>query len=326
MPAINRAAVLTKLHKVLKKHYEPVNPPAGRTLLENMLFACCLENSPYAAAEQAYEAVSKAYFDWNEVRVSTVKEISEVMKALPDPQASASLLRRCLQATFEANYSFDLELMKKLNLGVAVQKLSSYDGMSAFVVSYITQTSLGGHSIPLDAGAMGSLTVLGLVEEGASAKDGVSGMERAIPKNKGLEFGSLLHQLSVDYTANPYSTNLHKILLEVDPDAKARLPKRGVKPPEKAPEKKPTAAAPAAPAKGAKPDAKAAPEAKGKADGKGKPAEDDKKKSVAAPTAGKKPAAAPMPAAKKPAPAPAKKAPEKKPAAKNAPPGKRKPR
>lgn len=326
MPAINRAAVLTKLHKVLKKHYEPVNPPAGRTLLENMLFACCLENSPYAAAEQAYEAVSKAYFDWNEVRVSTVKEISEVMKALPDPQASANLLRRCLQATFEANYSFDLEPMKKLNLGVAVQKLSSYDGMSAFVVSYITQTSLGGHSIPLDAGAMGSLAVLGLVEPGASAKDGCSGMERAIPKNKGLEFGSLLHQLSVDYTANPYSTNLHKILLEVDGDAKARLPKRGVKPPEKAPEKKPTVAAPAATVKGGKPDAKAAPEAKGKADGKGKSAEDDKKKSAAAPTAGKKPAAAPTPAAKKPAPAPAKKAPEKKPAAKSAPPAKRKPR
>ncbi|MBL9082767.1 MAG: hypothetical protein JNK76_13215 [Planctomycetales bacterium] len=330
MPAINRAAVLTKLHKVLKKHYEPVNPPAGRTLLENMLFACCLENSPYAAAEQAYEAVSKAYFDWNEVRVSTVKEISEVMKALPDPQASANLLRRCLQATFEANYSFDLEPMKKLNLGVAVQKLSSYDGMSAFVVSYITQTSLGGHSIPLDAGAMGSLAVLGLVEEGASAKDGCSGMERAIPKNKGLEFGSLLHQLSVDYTTNPYSTNLHKILLEVDGDAKARLPKRGVKPPEKPAEKpadkKPAAAAPAAPAKGAKPDAKAAPEAKGKSDGKGKPAEDDKKKSAAAPAPGKKPAAAPAPTAKKPVPAPAKKAPEKKPAAKSAPPGKRKPR
>jgi endonuclease-3 len=318
MPAINRAAVLTKLHKVLKKHYEPVNPPAGRTLLENMLFACCLENSPYAAAEQAYEAVSKAYFDWNEVRVSTVKEISEVMKALPDPQASANLLRRCLQATFEANYSFDLEPMKKLNLGVAVQKLSSYDGMSPFVVSYITQTSLGGHSIPLDAGAMGSLAVLGLVEEGASAKDGCSGMERAIPKNKGLEFGSLLHQLSVDYTTNPYSTNLHKILLEVDSEAKARLPKRGVKPPEKPAEKpsekKAAAAAPAAPAKGAKPDAK------------GKATEDDKKKPAAAPAPGKKPAAAPAPAAKKPAPAPAKKALEKKPAAKSAPPGKRKPR
>ncbi|MGC3968129.1 MAG: hypothetical protein QM775_12390 [Pirellulales bacterium] len=135
--------------------------------------------------------MSKAYFDWNEVRVSTVKELGEVMKALPNPQASANLLRRCLQATFEANYTFDLESMKKLNLGVAVQKLSAYDGMSPFVVSYVTQTSLGGHSIPLDAGAMGSLAVLGLVEEGASAKDGCSGMERAIPKNKGLEFGSL---------------------------------------------------------------------------------------------------------------------------------------
>lgn len=329
MASVNRAAVLTKLHKVLKKHYEPVDPPAGRSLLENLLFACCLENAPYGPAEAAYQAVSTAYFDWNEVRVSTVKELSEVMKALPNPEAGANNLRRALQAVFEANYSFDLEPMKKLNLGAAVQKLSSYDGVSPFVVNYVTQTSLGGHAVPLDAGAMGCLAVFALVGEGDKPKDGCSGMERAIPKNKGIEFGSLLHQLSADYIANPYSTNLHKILLEVDSEAKTRLPKRPSKN-----DKKPEPEPPPALAKGAKPEAKT--DAKGKAggDAKSKSAEGDKKKAPApAAPAAKKSAAPAAPAAKKstPAPTPAKKpaekAPEKKPAAK-APAGigKRKPR
>ncbi len=39
MAAVNRSAVITKLHKVLKKHYQPVVPAAGRSMLENMLFA-----------------------------------------------------------------------------------------------------------------------------------------------------------------------------------------------------------------------------------------------------------------------------------------------
>ena len=224
--AVNRSAVITKLHKVLKKHYQPVEPAATRTLLENLLFACCLENAPYAAAEEAYRAVSTAFFDWNEVRVTTVKELAEILRALPNPQAAAGHLRRSLQSLFEANYSFDLEPMKKLNLGQAVQKLASYDGVSPFAVAYVTQYSLGGHSIPLDSGAMGVLAVVGLVPENAPPKDGCPGLERAVPKNKGLEFGSLLHQIGADFTAGPFSTNLHKVLLEVDPEAKARLPKR----------------------------------------------------------------------------------------------------
>lgn len=332
MASVNRAALFTKLHKVLKKHYEPVESPAGRTLLENLLFACCLENAPYAPAEAAYQAVSTAYFDWNEVRVSTVKELAEVMKALPNPEAGANNLRRALQAVFEANYSFDLEPMKKLNLGAAVQKLSSYDGVSPFVVNYVTQTSLGGHAVPLDFGAMGSLAVLGLVAEGEKAKEGCAGLERAIPKNKGIEFGSLLHQLSADYVANPYSTNLHKILLEVDPEAKARLPKRPSKN-----DKKPEPEPPPALAKGAaKPEGKADGKTKPAGDAKAKGADGDKKKAAAPAPAPTKKGAAPapaVPAAKKstPAPAPAKKpaekAPEKKPAVK-APAGigKRKPR
>lgn len=272
--AVNRSAVITKLHKVLKKHYQPVEPAASRTLLENLLFACCLENAPNAAAEAAFQAVSSAFFDWNEVRVTTVKELAEILRVLPNPQSAANNLRRSLQALFEANYSFDLEPMKKLNLGQAVQKLSSYDGVSPFAVSYVTQYALGGHSIPLDAGAMGVLAVIGLVPENAAPKDGCPGLERAIPKNKGLEFGSLLHQISSDFTANPFSTNLHKVLLEVDPDAKARLPKRQSKVDKKSED---------APAE---PSAKSAAKADATANAKTKPAE-EKKPEAAKPSASK---------------------------------------
>lgn len=282
--AVNRSALITKLYKVLKKHYQPVAAPSGRSLLENLLFAACLENTPYGVADEAYKAVSTAFFDWNEVRVSTVKELSEIMRMLPDPQAGANNLRRSLQSVFEANYSFDLEPMKKLNLGQAVQKLSGYDGVTPFAVSYVTQHSLGGHHIPLDSGAMGALAVLGLVDENETPKDGCAGMERAIPKNKGIEFGSLLHHLAVEFHANPFSTNLHKVLLEVDPEAKTRLPKRQPKI-----EKKPEPPAAPVAAKSGKVDSKT--------EGKTKPG-DEKKAPVAA--AGKKPSATPAPAGKKP--------------------------
>lgn len=225
MATLNRAALLTKMHKVLKKHYTPV-PMPDRPLLEHLLYACCLENASYSAADKAYAAVSTNFFDWNEVRVSTVKELAEAMHMLPEPQAAASNLKRVLQCVFESAYAFELEALKKQNLGQAQQKLAKYEGATPFAVAYVTQAALGGHSIPLDRGLLAVFAVLGLASDQDQTAHSVPGLERAIPKNKGVEFGSLAHQLAAEMIANPYSPALHKVLLEIAPDAKDRLPKR----------------------------------------------------------------------------------------------------
>jgi endonuclease-3 len=232
----NRAALLTKMHKVLKKHYKPVAIPE-RTVLEHLLYACCLENAHYEQADKAFAAVSTSFFDWNEVRVSTVKELAEVMNMLPDPQSAAANLKRALQGVFESTYSFDLEPLKKQNLGQAQQRLKKLEGTTPFTIAYLTQATLGGHAIPLDRGLMQAFAIFGLASGADKAAGVVPGLERAIPKNKGVEFASLAHHLAAELIANPYSPSLHKTLLEIAPDAKDHLPKRpakGAKP--KAPE------------------------------------------------------------------------------------------
>ena len=242
----NRTALLTKAHRILKQHYKLVPPPGERPLLEHMLYACCLENAPFETAEKVYDHLHKAFFDWNEVRVSTLTELTEAMHNLPDPPASASNLKRILQAVFETTYSFEIEAFKKQNLGQAIKQLEKLGGASPFVVGYVTQAALGGHSIPLDRGALDVLYVLGVISQSESQTGKVSGLERIIPKNKGVEFGALLHQLAADYVANPFSPNVRKLLLSINADAKDRFPKRGAKkepekPPQPAPRPRPKA-------------------------------------------------------------------------------------
>ena len=233
----NRTALLNKLHRVLKQHYKPVAPPSDRPLLEHMLFACCLENAPFETAERVYEHLSKSFFDWNEVRVSTLTELTEAMRSLPDPLAAASNLKRILQGVFESTYSFELETLKKQNISQGLKHLEKLGGTTPFVLAYITQSALAGHAIPLDRGALDVLCVLGIISPSESQSGKVSGLERIVPKNKGVEFGSLLHQLVADYVANPFSPNVRKLMLSISPDAKDRFPKRGVKKePEKPPE------------------------------------------------------------------------------------------
>jgi endonuclease III len=244
MAAPNRSALITKLYKVLKQHYQPAAHKGDRPLLELMLFACCLENAPHDKAEKTYEHLRSSFFDWNEVRVSTVKELAEAMRDLPDPDLAAANLKSVLQTVFEATYSFDLESVKKQNIGVGIKRLAKMEGASPFVVAYVTQHALGGHSIPLDRGALDVLYIIGLATDAERQSSNVAGLERTIPKNKGVEFGSLLHQLAADFVANPLSPTMKTLLLGINPEGKDRYPKRGQKrpdPPAPPPSAKPPA-------------------------------------------------------------------------------------
>jgi endonuclease III len=226
MAAPSRTAQFTRLHKILKKNYHPVTPDPDRSVLEHLVFGILLENAHYAVAEEAMAALVHTFFDWNEIRVSSVRELSEVMAGLPEPASAAHHVKRVLQSAFEATYSFDLEDLRKLNLGPAVERLRNIEGTTSFAVAYVVQAALGGHSIPLDSGALHVLLLTGLIQESDAAAGVVPGLERAIPKNLGVEFGSLLHQLGADFVASPFTPSLHAVLLEINPEIKDRLPRR----------------------------------------------------------------------------------------------------
>lgn len=314
MAASNRAARLTKLVADLKKRYKPT-PPAARPLFETLLYATLAENSPFEAADQAMSELEKHYFDWNEVRVSSRPELAERLKTLNDPTDASDRLKRTLQSIFESIYAFDLEALKKQNLGQAVKQITAYDGVTPFVVAFATQHGLGGHSIAVNGGVLLALEVIEIVTPAEAKKCTVPGLERAVPKNKGAEAQAALHAMGVEVSKNPYGAAAKKLLLDIDPSCKDRLPKKPAPPAAKesrAPKKKAAppksgspatkpAAATAKPAAKTPPTAKAAsvkPAAKKKsAPSKPAPA---KKKAAKAKTSTKKAATKSKPA-KKPA-------------------------
>jgi hypothetical protein len=226
MAASNRTAHITKLHKVLKKHYSPVKPDTSRDVLETLVYGICLENVSFVAADNLYTKLRTGFFEFNEVRVSTVKELAELAADHPQPAGTVAHLKQFLQSVFETRYSWDLDDLKKQNLGKAVAVLDKLEGATPFAVGYAVQNALGGHSIPVDAAMLNLLYTAGVISEAEVSKSTAPGLERAIPKTKGSEFFSLAHQLAVDYMLSPHSTKYRNIILEVDADAKDRFPKR----------------------------------------------------------------------------------------------------
>ncbi len=232
MATPNRSALIARTLKVLRKHYKTVAPPKDRSVLEHLLFACLLEDSPQEAAEQVFNTLKQDYFGWNEVRVSTIRELTDALKLLVNPPTSAARLKQTLHSVFESVYEFDIESLKKQNIGQAAKHLQKYNGTTPFAVAFVTQNALGGHSIPLNRGALIALHTVGVISHDEFAKSVVPGLERAVSKSKGAEVASLLHQLGVEVGRNPYGPAARKLMLEIDPGCKDRLPKRTTRHPE----------------------------------------------------------------------------------------------
>ena len=67
---------MPKLVKALKSQYKPVAPVTTRSVLDQVLCACCLENAPSDIAEKALARLVAGAFDLNEIRVTTVAELA----------------------------------------------------------------------------------------------------------------------------------------------------------------------------------------------------------------------------------------------------------
>lgn len=232
MAAPSRSALINRTLKVLRKHYKPVAPPADRSLFEHLVFACLVEDSPVEAAEEVFNTLKRDYFGWNEVRVSTIRELTDVLQPLVNPAEAAARLKQTLHSVFESVYEFDIESLKKQNIGQAVKQLQKYNGTTPFVVAYATQHALGGHAIPVNRGALILLHTVGVISDEEFQKGVVPGLERAVSKTKGPEVASLLHQAGVEVGRNPYGQAARKLMLEIDPNCKDRLPKRPTPRPE----------------------------------------------------------------------------------------------
>ena len=214
-----RAQLLPRLFKALKASYKPVAPNVGRPLLEQVLYACCLENARPDVAEKALARLLAQSFDLNEVRVTTVAELAEALHDLPDPSRAALSLRRALQSVFESTYNFSLEHAKKHSLAHGLKTLESLHGVPQFAIHYVASSALGGHVIPLDHGALAGLYLTGLVTQQEYDSGKVPGLERLIPKKSGVEFSSLLHQFGIDCLTNLHGATVKKIVQAVNPAA-----------------------------------------------------------------------------------------------------------
>jgi endonuclease-3 len=195
---INKQRVVTNIFSTAGrgKHADP----EPRPVLEQFLYAVCREGVTRELADQAYRNLQERFFDWNEVRVSSARELAEALEGLPDAESRAQRLIDFLQEVFETTFSFDLESLQKKGVKLAAKQLSRYQAANDYAVALVTRESLGGHAIPLDAPSTRVLRRLGLLDgDGADLEALRGSIEHQVPKAKATLFSDLVSLIAEDY-------------------------------------------------------------------------------------------------------------------------------
>ena len=199
MAASSKAQFLTEVQTLLKKRYKLEPSPDRLPILEAVIYGICHEGVTREQANQAISRFKDDFFDWNEVRVSSIEEIQGALAGLPDAESRAHRVRRFLRQLFEKTYGFTLEPLAKKPQKEAGKSLEEYEALASdYVMATVVLEGLGGHAIPVDGPILRGLERLGVAEPNAEPIETRSALERAVPKNRGHEFVDLMEELTHD--------------------------------------------------------------------------------------------------------------------------------
>ncbi len=170
---------------------------ANLPVLEQVIFALCRENATLAQAQLAFENLKTRFFDWNEIRVSTIRELEEALAGLSDAETRAQRLVAFLQEVFEERFAFELEDLHKKGVKQAAKKLTNYGAANEYVGSWVVQRSLGGHAIPVDAATLRCARRLGLIDSSIEDPESArAALEHLVPKAKGVQFTDAISEIA----------------------------------------------------------------------------------------------------------------------------------
>jgi endonuclease-3 len=202
---INKQRVLSTLLGQIRKTSDADHP--GRPVLEQLIYGLCREGATADQADRAYDYLCETFFDWNEIRVSSQRELEEAFEGMSDAETRAQRLVAFLQEVFENTYSFDLEFMQKKGVKQAAKELGRYQAANEYLVAWVIQRTLGGHAIPLDPPTLRSTRRLGLLESHQEDTEAArSSLEHLVPKAKGPQFTDTI------------STIADQFCFEIDPN------------------------------------------------------------------------------------------------------------
>jgi endonuclease III len=188
---------LQRLYRELKRAHPEVERTTYEDPVEALISGIISERMSESAAQRAFREITKAFVDWNDLRVSRVEEIAEALgRNTISSRATALALTAALRGIFDEYHKISLQTLKKLGKRPARQDLEKIDGVSRFVINYCLLTSLEAHAIPLTEQMADYLKRNGIIDANADEEDTEGFLTRCVAAKDAYEFYVLLRRES----------------------------------------------------------------------------------------------------------------------------------
>jgi len=196
--AADKSQVCRKLVSTLQRFYGKTVPRIDMPVVERMLFAACLEDNPWPAAEVGLKKLLASYFDLNEIRVSSITELEQTLAPLKEADWKGLRIRSILRYVFETTYSYDFEKLRRQTQEQAVKLLKKVNDITPFIRDFVLQEILGSHVVVLDTSMLNAARWLGLVPAKADIHEASEFLKGGLKKSETAEFCHLLRCLATD--------------------------------------------------------------------------------------------------------------------------------
>ena len=185
-----------KLFNAMKRKGSGTAVPKYDDPVEALIYATVSENLRESAAKRVLKKIRDHFVDYNDLRVSRIEEVTEILSKDGFTEESATALKAALNAVFYKYNGMSLLSLTEIGKRQAKKDLEKLEGASRFVVNYCVLTTLDGHAIPLTGCMIEYLRDNELVYPGADVDDIEGFLERKITSAKAYEFYRLLRHKS----------------------------------------------------------------------------------------------------------------------------------
>jgi len=188
---------LQKLYRGLKRAHPKVDKVAYDDPLEAVISGIVGEHCSDAGTRRVMKGFRETFVDWNDLRVSRVEEIVEVLQEdNVTSRATAFSVITALRAIFDEYHALSLQPLKKIGKRPAKQALETLEGVGHFAVSYCMLTAMQAHAIPLTETMATYLKQNDVVDPDADVHDIEGFLTRQVAAKDAYEFYGLLRRES----------------------------------------------------------------------------------------------------------------------------------
>jgi endonuclease III len=188
---------LRRLYRELKRACPGVERTVYEDPVEALICGIISERMSESAAQRAFREITRAFVDWNDLRVSRVEEVVEALgRKTASCRATAFALTAALRGIFDEHHRISLASLKKLGKRPARQGLEKIEGISRFVINYCLLTALEAHAVPVTQDMADYLRRNGIIDPNADEEDIENFLTRQVPAKNAYEFYVLLRRES----------------------------------------------------------------------------------------------------------------------------------